>query len=1309
MVKIKKSKMREVEVLLDRNEVENYLKNIGTNHTNANTFELKELSIVLEDCLSIKRKLPGLCNILNKKGKYEDVQQNETKNSLASRCPNCLQFLDDNLVSLTVREDAVYETDILSDPNLNVDIGHGAVCYDETSKPEYKMVDFAVYDDEMHLCPFDSGLIQNGHVLYLSGCAKPIFSDDPSSEGGVYVSSIGPITEWWSWGYDGGSAVVIGISSEFADYYLVEPSASYAPFMESTKIKVYLSKLVIEFLEGNENGTYADLINKIQVHTPPEGYSNFTEENLIHHAQFIADHLLSYDQVADADENSLCQTKCMKTLIRLAGVTIRDRREITTSSPKTKNSRGLQKVVRLQPTESKATTTPLVRKVFETIFRDQIASEGRLSSKLVKCRGCKKSDCRSCKNGKKNNSRAQTSDSEVSDSDSEVSHSDIESASEVKTTKFTQLKEFDRSSIQVTWIGNKILTIGNKMFYNSAKVNGELIKVGDSVIVNPENPKSQLLLGKVMYMWEDLKNRGKSFHCHWFCHGSDTVLGSTAKKNLLFLIDECENVRLSDIKSKCTAVYKPPPSDWALLGGTEIENDRDEDDDCYFYSKWYQRSCARFEDPPNIYTDKGTNLKCNYCPCCEVEESARKKKMVEIGDEMDSDSQYTYYNSVSWNDVEYGVGDHLFLSPGSFKFKAKPYAPSKINWPVTEVDEEMYPEYYRKSKIAGKGHIQEPFCVGHVETIYCRSTGLSQLVEPKDVKIRIKKMYRPENTHEGVSASFHSDFNLLYWSNEEAVVDFSDVAGKCNVTYCEDESNDQFYENSNEHNFYFNKVYDAHSKTFEEPSSKLRRLGDRYKRINKDETGRPLRALDVFAGAGGLSEGLHQSKMCETLWAIEFVEVAAEAFQLNNPKCNVYNEDCNVLLKMIMEGKTVNAKGQTLPKKGDVEFLCGGPPCQGFSGMNRFTTGQYSQFKNSLIASYLSYCDYYRPKYFLLENVRNFLCFKENMVLKLSLQCLIEMGYQCTFGVLQAGNYGVPQSRSRAFILAAAPGEKLPSFPEPLHVFKSENKCSVVVNDFKYTINTQWIKSAPYRYVTVRDSLSDLPPIKNGAKIEKLPYCPKEQSHFQKLMRRNSKKDKIYDHICKEMKPLVVARMELIPCEPGSDWRDLPNTNFVLSDGNVTNTLIYRYNDAKHGRSKKGDLRGVCQCVEAKVFKKCDPLYRQPQDNTIIPWCLPHTANRHNNWAGLYGRLELDAHFKTTITNPEPMGKQGKVLHPTQHRVISVRECARSQGFPDSYKFCGSVLDRHKQQSDRYSHQQSCHLTTHHLSLDKQPWLWLQH
>lgn len=83
------------------------------------------------------------------------------------------------------------------------------------------------------------------------------------------------------------------------------------------------------------------------------------------------------------------------------------------------------------------------------------------------------------------------------------------------------------------------------------------------------------------------------------------------------------------------------------------------------------------------------------------------------------------------------------------------------------------------------------------------------------------------------------------------------------------------------------------------------------------------------------------------------------------------------------------------------------------------------------------------------------------------------------------------------------------------------------------------------------------------------------------------------------------------------------------------NGRLYTHPDKRNGKGSNGQRRGVCSCAAGGA---CDPLDRQ--FNTLIPWCLPHTGNRHNHWAGLYGRLDWDGFFSTTITNPEPMGKQ---------------------------------------------------------------------
>ena len=158
------------------------------------------------------------------------------------------------------------------------------------------------------------------------------------------------------------------------------------------------------------------------------------------------------------------------------------------------------------------------------------------------------------------------------------------------------------------------------------------------------------------------------------------------------------------------------------------------------------------------------------------------------------------------------------------------------------------------------------------------------------------------------------------------------------------------------------------------------------------------------------------------------------------------------------------------------------------------------------------------------------------------------------------------------------------------------------IDDKRYDTNTAWRLEGPFRTTTVRDTLSDLPKIENGdAKLEKS-YKGEAISHFQRSIRKGS--DVLRAHVTKPMSALVEARFRLIPTAPGSDWRDLPNKVMVLKDGSSTRKLVYCYNDHKQGKSLGGALRGVCQCAESEKAK-CDPADKQ--QNTLIPWCLPHT------------------------------------------------------------------------------------------------------
>ncbi|KAK1606381.1 hypothetical protein QYE76_030054 [Lolium multiflorum] len=543
----------------------------------------------------------------------------------------------------------------------------------------------------------------------------------------------------------------------------------------------------------------------------------------------------------------------------------------------------------------------------------------------------------------------------------------------------------------------------------------------------------------------------------------------------------------------------------------------------------------------------------------------------------------------------------------------------------------------------------------------------SKKANPESTKVSARRLYRPEDISS--AKAYSSDIREVYYSDEIISVPVVMIEGKCEVTAKDD------LPNSNlpvvvEHAFYCEHLYDPDTGALKQLPANVKLMTltrkapaskkNKGKQICDDEQAgsgkdtliseKCLATLDIFAGCGGLSEGLQLSGASHTKWAIEYEEPAGQAFGENHPEATVFVENCNVILKAIMgkcgdaddcistseaserAAKLSDEQIKNLPVPGEVEFINGGPPCQGFSGMNRFNQSPWSKVQCEMILAFLSFVEYFRPRFFLLENVRNFVSFNKGQTFRLTLASLLEMGYQVRFGILEAGAFGVAQSRKRAFIWAAAPGETLPDWPEPMHVFASPELKINLPDGKYYAASKSTAGGAPFRSMTVRDTIGDLPPVENGASKPTIQYGSEPVSWFQKKIRGDT--PSLSDHVAKEMNELNLIRCKHIPKRPGCDWHDLPDEKVKLSTG---------------------------QTVE------------------LIPWCLPNTARRHNQWKGLYGRLDWEGNFPTSVTDPQPMGKVGMCFHPDQDRIITVRECARSQGFPDGYCFAGNIQSKHRQ------------------------------
>lgn len=200
-----------------------------------------------------------------------------------------------------------------------------------------------------------------------------------------------------------------------------------------------------------------------------------------------------------------------------------------------------------------------------------------------------------------------------------------------------------------------------------------------------------------------------------------------------------------------------------------------------------------------------------------------------------------------------------------------------------------------------------------------------------------------------------------------------------------------------------------------------------------------LSAIDLFAGAGGLSLGLGRSGFDVRL-AVEYDPIAVQTYKRNLGDHVLAADIHTVTARKLLTNAHL--------RKGECDLLAGGPPCQGFSVQRR---GSDKDERNDLVLHFARLIEGVLPKMFLMENVAGLLSNRGRPFLERLIAHVDECGYDADVVKIEAADFGVPQMRSRVLVVGRRRDLNLPHFtlPEPFRT--------------------------PEKYMTVKEAIGDLP------------------------------------------------------------------------------------------------------------------------------------------------------------------------------------------------------------------------------------------
>jgi DNA (cytosine-5)-methyltransferase 1 len=263
------------------------------------------------------------------------------------------------------------------------------------------------------------------------------------------------------------------------------------------------------------------------------------------------------------------------------------------------------------------------------------------------------------------------------------------------------------------------------------------------------------------------------------------------------------------------------------------------------------------------------------------------------------------------------------------------------------------------------------------------------------------------------------------------------------------------------------------------------------------------KAISLFCGAGGCSSGFKKAGY-EIIFATDIDLAAIKTYRANFPETKTLAADINQIdFDEVLSDLKLRA--------GELDFLIGGPPCQGFSTAGlRF----WDDPRNALLKNYVNALDKLKPKWFLMENVEGLLTANEGLYLYEAAKALIDLGYKIRIEKVYAHEYGIPQRRKRVFIIGNRLGIDF-DFPEP----------------------TIRIKGRIFRNsdITLKHTISGLPEPARGS--EGLCYYPTAPiSEWDEQLRNGAAF--VTDHAALDLTEIQLERIRRL--KPGQTMKDLP-------------------------------------------------------------------------------------------------------------------------------------------------------------------------